>query len=48
MDKKLLETLKALLGLVGDVTLSEAVSWLEVEENAEKLKAEGHEGETPE
>jgi hypothetical protein len=30
------------MGIVGDLTLSEAISWLEVKENAEKLLAEGH------
>lgn len=41
MDKTL-EIIKALMGVIGDVTLSQAVSWLEVEENAKRLLAEGH------
>jgi hypothetical protein len=35
--------LQQLLNLIGNVTLSEAVTWLEVEENAERLRKEGHE-----
>lgn len=44
MDKTI-AILNALMRAVGDVTLSEAVSWLEVKENAERLLAEGHEDE---
>lgn len=40
--EKSLAILKALMGVVGDVTLSEAITWLKVKENAERLLAEGH------
>lgn len=43
MDKTL-AILKALLGTIGDVTLSEAMTWLEVKDNAEHLLKEGHLG----
>ncbi|MEQ1644228.1 MAG: hypothetical protein ABL959_12345 [Pyrinomonadaceae bacterium] len=39
--------LNALMKAAGDITLSEAVTWLEVKENAERLLAEGHEDESP-
>ncbi len=42
MDKTL-SILKAVMETIGDVTLSEAVTWLEVKENAEQLLADGHE-----
>lgn len=39
-----LELLNRLIAIIGDaVTLAEAKTWLEVEENAERLRAEGHE-----
>lgn len=38
-----LQKLQQLLQVAGNITLSEAVTWLEVKENAEALKAEGHE-----
>lgn len=47
MDKTI-AILNALMNAVGDVTLSEAVSWLEVKENAERLLAEGHGDDTEE
>lgn len=34
--------LKKLIEIAGNITLSEAVTWAEVKENAEALKAEGH------
>lgn len=41
-----LELLNRLIAIIGDaVTLAEAKTWLEVEENARQLRAEGHEGE---
>jgi len=43
MDKTI-AILHALMKTVGDITLSEAVTWLEVKENAERLLAEGHIG----
>lgn len=43
---KELELLNKLLGILGNVTLAEAVAWAEVEENARALRAEGHEAET--
>jgi hypothetical protein len=42
--EKTLETLNTLIGIIGaTATLQDAVDWLQVEENAEKLLAEGHE-----
>lgn len=41
--EKTIELIDTLIKLAGDVTLSEAKTWLQVEENAEALKAEGHE-----
>jgi hypothetical protein len=41
--EKSLKLLNAVMNAIGDVTLSEAITWLEVEENAERLVAEGHE-----
>jgi hypothetical protein len=41
--EKNIEFLKKLIDVIGNVTLSEAATWLEVEENAERLRAEGHE-----
>lgn len=39
-----IETIRALIGIVGaGMTLGEVVTWLQVEENAERLRAEGHE-----
>jgi len=43
----MLEIVNKLLTIVGDLSLSEAKTWLEVKANAEDLKAEGHEGEPP-
>jgi hypothetical protein len=43
MDNKIIQILNALITELGDVTLSEAVTWAQVEENAQKLLAEGHE-----
>lgn len=40
-----LEMLRKLLKILGDIKLSEAVTWLEVEVNAEALRAEGRESE---
>ncbi|HEY8562811.1 MAG TPA: hypothetical protein VIL74_20705 [Pyrinomonadaceae bacterium] len=47
MNEKI-EFLKQLISILGNVTLAEAVTWAEVEENARALRAEGHEGETDE
>ncbi len=44
MDKTL-KLLQALMGAAGDILLSDAITWVQVEENAEKLLAEGHEEE---
>lgn len=44
MDKAL-PILTALLKIAGDLTLSEAITWVEVKENADKLLAEGHDPE---
>lgn len=40
---ELLRTLQLLLQLLGNVTLEDAVTWARVKENAERLRAEGHE-----
>jgi glucokinase len=43
-----LERLNALIAIVGaGMTLGEAMTWLEVKENAERLRAEGHETDIP-
>lgn len=41
--EKTIALLAAVMKLAGDLTLSEAITWLEVEENAERLLKEGHE-----
>jgi triphosphoribosyl-dephospho-CoA synthetase len=41
--KEYLEMLNKLLTILGDVTISEAKTWVEVKANAEDLRAEGHE-----
>ena len=38
-----LELLRKLISILGNVSLEDAVTWLEVEENAANLLAEGHE-----
>lgn len=42
------ETLRKLLEILGNVDLETAVLWAEVEENAQRLRAEGHEVEEKE
>lgn len=42
-----LELINKLIAILGDVTLSEAKSFVEVKENAERLRAEGHENDPP-
>ncbi len=44
---KAIEIANKLLTILGDVKLSEAKTWLDVEKNAAELRAEGHEP-TPE
>lgn len=45
--EKTIETINALIGIIGaTATLQDAVDWLAVEENAEKLRKEGHENDT--
>jgi hypothetical protein len=38
-----LELINRLIAILGNVTLEEAKTWAGVEENAAKLRAEGHE-----
>lgn len=38
-----IELLQKLLAILGNVDLETAVSWVQVEENAARLRAEGHE-----
>jgi hypothetical protein len=38
----ILETINKLLAILGNVTLREAKTWAETEENARLLRAEGH------
>lgn len=46
--EKTIETLNAIIGIIGaTATLQDAVNWLQVEENAERLLKEGHENDTP-
>ncbi len=40
--------LRILIDTLGDVTLSEAKTWVDVEENAKNLLLEGHEEKTDE
>lgn len=42
----IIEKLKQLMRILGNVRLDTAVTWLEVKENAERLRAEGHEPES--
>jgi hypothetical protein len=43
-----LELLNRLIAIVGDaITLAEAKTWLEVKENAERLRQEGHVADDP-
>ncbi len=44
---EIIQRLQLLMTLIGNVTLQDAVTWLEVEANAERLRKEGHE-EAPE
>ena len=44
----IIEKLKTLMRILGNVRLDTAVSWLEVKENAEHLRAEGHDTEPEE
>lgn len=37
--------IQKIMELTGNITLGETVEWLKVEENAEKLRNEGHEDE---
>ncbi|MEO8647763.1 MAG: hypothetical protein ABI539_01215 [Acidobacteriota bacterium] len=47
--EELLKKINLLIALVGEaMTLGEAKTWLEVEENARQLRAEGHEEDTDE
>lgn len=39
---KAIEIAKKLITIVGDVKISEAVTWLDVQRNAEELRQEGH------
>lgn len=41
-----LEQLRKVMQILGDVKLSEAVTWAEVKENAESLRAEGHDSDS--
>lgn len=43
-----LEVVKKLITIVGDKSLSETKTWLEVRANAEALRLEGHEETSPE
>lgn len=40
--EKTIAILKAVMQAAGDMTVSEAIAWLEVKENAERLLNEGH------
>ncbi len=40
---KAIEIARKLITIIGDTPMSEAVSWLEVQRNAEELRLEGHE-----
>jgi hypothetical protein len=44
--EKVIEILEMVITIIGDVKLSQAVSWLRVKENAESLRAEGHESDS--
>ncbi len=46
--KEFIDRLRQLARILGNVSLEEAVNWLEVKENAEQLRAEGHKEEAPE
>lgn len=37
-----IKTLQTILSIAGNLTISQAVTWLEVKENAIRLKNEGH------
>ncbi len=41
-----LDLINKLLEILGNVTLETARDWAQVEENARRLREEGHEGET--
>lgn len=44
---KAIEIIQKLIGIIGaNVKLGDVVTWLEVQRNAEELRAEGHEGDT--
>jgi hypothetical protein len=48
--EEFLKNINLLIGILGNVTLAEAKDWISVEENAARLRAEGHEeapAETP-
>ncbi len=41
--QRAIEVIRALIEAIGDAKLSDAQSWLAVEENARRLREEGHE-----
>jgi hypothetical protein len=45
---KIIEIIDLVITIVGDVKLSEAKTWAEVEANAEELRGEGHDAQPAE
>ncbi|HEY8560530.1 MAG TPA: hypothetical protein VIL74_09145 [Pyrinomonadaceae bacterium] len=43
-----IEMIQKLIEILGNVDLATAKTWLETEDNARRLRMEGHEGETDE